>query len=214
MSVFGADPEFNRLLALCKELGDAFSSGLIFIGGVAAYLYAINVDKTKSLAETTHDADFYISIADMADLRDLEEVTPNRRLSKHQLIKGGFEFDIYTERHSGLIVPYDQVAAAANTFDTLRVAGLEHLLVLKLEAFSQRRASAKGEKDAKDLIRIALVASEIGFKKALSVPYLTDDSLALLNHIERGPHFLALARGNAKDAKNFRETYKKFLREL
>jgi predicted nucleotidyltransferase len=33
----------------------------------------------------------------------------------------------------------------------IRVASLGHLLVLKLEAFADRRGSTKGDKDAKDL---------------------------------------------------------------
>ena len=57
-----------------------------------------------------------------------------------------------------MIVPYDQVAAHAMRYDALRVASLEHLCVLKLEAYRDRRSSAKGQKDAKDLIRIGLAS--------------------------------------------------------
>ena len=84
----------------------------------------------------------------MADLRDLEQLTPNRGLSKHQLIKRGIEFDVYTERHSALIVPYDQVIASSINFDLLKVAALEELFVLKLEAYRDRYSSTKGSKDA------------------------------------------------------------------
>ena len=148
------DTDFRELLTACQEIAITFSEGVIFIGGIAVYLHAINGDSTSGLAEFTHDGDFYISLADMADLRDIEQVTANRRLSKHQLIKRGFEFDIYTERQSSLIVPYDQVAAYSETFDELRVACLEHLLVLKLEAYRDRRNSSKGQKDSKDIIRL------------------------------------------------------------
>src|SRR6185436_10365237 len=105
-----------------------------------------------------YDADFYISFADMGDLRDIEEVTANRRLSKHQMIKHGFEFDIYTERQSTLVLPYDVVLASSQIVGGIRVASPEHLLVLKLEAFADRKGSAKGDKDAKDLLRIAVAA--------------------------------------------------------
>lgn len=205
------DVQFSELLLACQEIAVMFTQGIVFIGGIAVYLHAINHDKTKQLAETTHDADFYISMSDMSDLRDIEEVTPNRRLSKHQLIKRGFEFDIYTERHSSLIIPYDQISAHAVTYDAIRVATLEHLFVLKLEAYRERRASAKGEKDAKDIIRIALVSCNqpLKFRTKLISGYLSDDHLELLEKIGRGPEMLALARGNAKLAKGYRDDFAK-----
>lgn len=201
--------EFQELLLACQEIGSAYPHGVVFIGGIAVYLHAINHEDTIALAEFTHDADFYISIVDMADLRDVEEVVPNRRLSKHQLVKRGFEFDIYTERHSALIVPYDQVMAHAVLYDSLRVACLEHLLVLKLEAYRDRASSAKGQKDAKDLIRLALVANakDEPIDAELCGGYLSDDHIELLERVQRGPEFLSLAKGNAKQAKQMRQQF-------
>ena len=210
------ETEFRRLLALCAQIAQIAPEGIVFIGGIAVYLHAVNLPATAGLAEATHDADFYISLADMADLRDLEEVTPNRRLHKHQLIKDGFEFDIYTERQSALIVPYDAVAAHAVSFGGIRVAGLEHLLVLKLEAFRDRRASVKGEKDAKDLLRIAAIVArgERQFDAALAAPYLRDDHLALLDLVERGTAAIAMAGGNAMVAKRLRQEFAALSAEL
>lgn len=200
------DQDFARLISACSEIAELFPEGLVFIGGIAVYLHAINHDKTRHYAESTHDAYFYISIADMADLRDLEEVTSNRKLSKHQMLKKGFEFDIYTERLSSLIVPYDVVAAHSILYGGVRVAALEHLMVLKLEAFLDRKGSAKGEKDAKDLLRIGAVAhvSDQGFRPDLALPYLRDEHMELLEIVERGPYAAALARGNAVEAKRLR----------
>ncbi|HEY7954684.1 MAG: hypothetical protein ACHQ17_10780 [Polyangia bacterium] len=199
--------EFETLLAICAELAGLFPDGIVFIGGIAVYLHTKNVRETSELAELTHDADFYISLADMGDLRDLEEVTANRRLSKHQLIKRGFEFDIYTERQAALIVPYDVVRARSVVWGDVRVASLEHLLVLKLEAFLDRKGSAKGDKDAMDLIRIAAAAvhGPHGFQPDLALPYLRDEHFGLLERVERGPYAIALAHGNAKSAKGLRQ---------
>lgn len=204
------DKKFAELLLACQEIANAYPDGIVFIGGIAVYLHSINTDNVRLLAEFTHDADFYISLADMADLRDADEVISNRRLSKHQLIKRGFEFDIYTERHSALLVPYDQAMAHAIIYDNLRVASLEHLLALKLEAYRDRCSSRKGEKDAKDIIRLALVAGSPGKSIDLEIckAYLRDDHLALLKRISKGPEFLALAKGNSKEAKHFREEFK------
>ncbi len=206
-----SDPrkEFEELLLACREIATNFPDGVVYIGGIAVYLHSVNHKETEALAEFTHDADFYISLADMSDLRDIEEVTANRRLCKHQIRKRGFEFDIYTERHSALIVPYDQVFASSVSYENIRVASLEHLLVLKLEAYRDRRQSSKGSKDAKDIIRLGLISHGMKRKlnKDLVVGYLSDEHLELLSTIKRGPEFLAMAKGNAKYAKEMRTLF-------
>lgn len=207
--------EFEVLLSACTEVGGLFPDGVVFIGGIAVYLHAKNHETTQEMAEFTHDADFYISFADMADLRDIEEVTSNRRLSKHQMIKRGFEFDIYTERQASLIVPYDQVMAYSVKYGDIKVASLEHLLVLKLEAFLDRKGSAKGDKDAKDILRIAAVAQHgMGFDPSVAAPYLRDEHLDLLGQIERGPQIMSLAQGNAMEAKKLRQEFSRLLVEI
>lgn len=206
---------FEELLRACHDLAEMFPEGVVFIGGIAVYLHAINNEAAKPFAEFTHDADFYISLADMADLRDLEDVTPNRRLNKHQLIKRGFEFDVYTERHSALIVPYDSVVAHAVSYGEFRVTCLEHLFALKLEAYRDRQESVKGQKDAKDLVRIALIAGTgtMHFNASLAAPYLGDQHVALLQRIAKGPEITAMARGNAKTAKQLRRYFEKIVAE-
>lgn len=205
------DNEFAELLRACQEIATLFPDGVVFIGGIAVYLHTLNNAPIRHLAEFTHDADFYISMADMADLRDIEEVVANRRLNKHQLIKRGFEFDIYTERHSALLVPYDQIRAHSVQYDEIRVAALEHLIVLKLEAYKDRYLSSKGQKDAKDLIRITLTSSALRTKldPNLILGYIDDSHIELLERIQRGPEFLSIAKGNAKEAKTMRETFTK-----
>lgn len=210
------DQEFEVLLGACCEIAELFPEGVVFIGGIAVYLHCINHKQASAFAEFTHDADFYISMADMADLRDIEEVTVNRRLSKHQLIKKGFEFDIYTERHSSLLVPFDEVISHARRYGAMNVACLEHLLVLKLEAYLDRKHSAKGQKDAKDIIRLGLVAANSGkmLRPNLCVGYLRDDHLQLLTAVAKGPEFVALAKGNAKVAKSLRDAFSKATQSL
>ena len=199
------DKEFNRLMGVCHELGTMFDQGLVFIGGIAVYLHAINSEREKGMAEATHDGDFYISLSDMADLRDMEEVTPNRRLSKSQIIKNGFEFDIYTERLSSLIVPFDEVIAHSVFYDAVRVASLEHLFVLKLEAYADRKDSAKGGKDARDLIRLSCLAQSIGFDERLCCPFVRDDHLDLFERLKKSPEVVSLAEGNSVKAKQYRQ---------
>jgi hypothetical protein len=209
------DTEFQELLTACGEIAQAYPEGVVFIGGIAVYLHAVNSTQA-ALAEFTHDADFYISLADIADLRDQEELVTNRRLSKHQMVKRGFEFDIYTERQASLAVPYEAVRAHAEVYGGIRVASLEHLLVLKLEAFRDRGASAKGAKDAKDVLRIAAVAAHRpqGFRAGLAAPYLREEHDDLLDVVDRGPYATALARGNAVRAKELRAALGMLVRAL
>jgi hypothetical protein len=200
--------EFDQLLTSCRELAERFPEGLVYIGGIAIYLHAVNTPAAKPYAEFTHDADFYISLADMSELRASEEVSQNRRLSKHQLIRHGFEFDIYTERQSSLIVPFDQIQAHADHYDDIIVACLEHLLALKLEAYRDRRQSAKGDKDARDIVRIALMAPRTSpdFEPERTALFLTDEHLELLRGLPRHPSISAMAQGNAHTAKSLRQS--------
>lgn len=203
------DAEFPKLLGECRGLAELFPESVVFIGGIAVYLHAVNLDATRHFAEATHDADLYISLADMSDLRDIEEVTPNRRLGKSQIVKGGFEFDIYTERQSSLIVPYDEISARSIVYDKVRVASLELLFVLKLEAFLDRQGSEKGVKDAKDLLRLAVIGQKWrrGFDAEVVTPYLRDAHLPLLDRVERGAAPMMMARGNAMQAKALRHDF-------
>ncbi len=211
-----SEPEFERLLTACNTIAGLFPDGVVYIGGIAVYLHAINTEAARQYAEATHDADLYISMAELSDLRDIEEVTANSRLSRHQLIKDGFEFDIYTERHASLPVAYDQVLAHCVQYEGIKVASLEHLLVLKLNAYKDRKGSTKGQKDAKDLVRIALVAETAkpgSFSGDTVSGYLGDDDIELLQGVAKGPEILAMAKGNSFIAKRLRQTFSALVAE-
>ena len=199
--------DFNRLVSLCHEIGRLYEPGLIFIGGIGVYLHAVNTPGLAELAEMTQDADLYISISGFSDLREIEELSANARLSKHEFRKNGFSFDVYTERHSRLPVPYAEVAADAREYDGVKVAAPEHLLVLKLEAAVERKGSEHGRKDIKDIIRLMLVAEKSTFDPGDCAAFMQDRHLEMLEDIGRGPEFLSLARGNAKEAKIMRSKF-------
>jgi hypothetical protein len=204
--------EFQKILEQVARLAGEHP-GHVFIGGVAVYLHAVNNAATKDLAEASHDADFMLSLADFADLRDTDEVVANRRLSKHQMIRDGIEFDVYVERQNNLLVPYDEAAAHADAYGAIRVACLEHLLVLKAEAFRDRKRSAKGDKDARDLVTIARLSGR-RVRPRLANPFLKDVHRNLLQEIAEGPVFTYIARGNVHTAKALRKTFQGFLEAL
>jgi hypothetical protein len=198
--------DFEALLGICAEMAGLYP-GLVYIGGIAVYFHAINTEAVAQYAETTHDGDFYIALADFADLRDIEELTPNRRLSKHQFLRDVWAFDVYLERQSGLIVPYDAVAAHAIQYAGVNVACIEHLVALKIEAYRDRKGTMKGGQDASDLLRLGCIAASGDFHGDLVSPYLTPEHCALLQDVHRSPEAVAMAEGNAQIAKQIRAAF-------
>jgi hypothetical protein len=206
------EPEFQRILASARDLGLEYPDGLILIGGIAVYLQATE-RRIERLREATYDADLMISLADYSSLRDREEVTPNARLGKSQIIKDGIEFDIYVERQLKLAVSYEEASNYADLIDGVRVASLEHLLVLKTDAALDRAASIKGEKDERDIARIVLMLEAP--RRDLLEPYLSERRLAKLNSlVERPTTFRELAKDNAHDASILRKKFSANLRSL
>ncbi len=165
------------------ELSDYFPEGVVFIGGVAVYLHVRGAKVPEKWVEFSHDGDFYISLADFSDLRDIEEVTQNRRLSKYQIIKHGMEFDVYLEYRHSLRIPYANVHAASKIVENVRIAALEHLLLLKLAAYEDRRGSAKGRKDERDLIRIGHLLMRRPIHKDWVAPYVNPVDINLLSKV-------------------------------
>ena len=142
----------DELLTICKELSEYFPDEIIFIGGIATYLHAQRMNLSH-LAETSHDGAFYIALSDFADFRDIHEITPNRKLTKHQLIKKGWPFDIYVEKNHRLAIPFDEINQAKITIDGIPCAALEHLIILTNDCCDRVGISpAKASKYQRDLI--------------------------------------------------------------
>ena len=197
--------DFGKILQLCSELSSDLTD-VVFIGGVGVYLHALDKAKANLPPESSHDADFMISFADYGTLKDLEELTPNQRLAKHQMIVDGVEFDVYVERLNRLVVPYDEVYAHSIEIEGIRVACLEHLLILKLEAFQDREHSSKGIKDRRDVAKIGLLLGR-KFERELVLPYLRPELEDRLRDIAKSTVFLELGDKNFHVAKNLRGAF-------
>jgi hypothetical protein len=198
-------PSFSKILGLCTELSRDLTD-LVFIGGVAVYLHAADRALAAAIPEASHDADFMISFAEYGVLKDSEEVVPTPRLSKHQMLVDGVEFDVYVERQHRLIVPYDEALAYSEIVEGARVACLEHLLVLKLDAFSQRGHSSKGEKDRRDVAKIGILLGR-RVRRDLVLPYMRDELAAALADVSRSSVFYDLCARNAHEAKKARSLF-------
>lgn len=202
------DPEqtWDRLWEGICELSSVFEEGIVFIGGIAVYVHAQQQDVLP--VEFSHDADFYISLADFGELREIEEVTRNKRLHKCQIIKNDVAFDVYVERQSDLVVSYEDIETASVVIDNVRVASLEHLLILKLEAYRDRRGSKKGEKDERDVIRLGYLL-RTGVDHELVAPYLSEEITDTLLAVERSAQFSMLCDRNAQMASRLRADFRK-----
>lgn len=208
-SATGAAPvsDFQQLLSACQEMTEWFPDGLVFIGGIAIYLHALAHAESLSIAEETHDADVYMSQADLMDLKDLCEVINNKRLGKHQATRHGFEFDIYTEHQNRMPLTYASIVASSVVVEGSRVACLEHLLILKLRAFDDRQGSSKGEKDARDIIRLARLLSIRSHSLDVSLlsGHLIESDHVSLAGILAGPSILQVVDGNAHHGRVIRQ---------
>lgn len=203
---------FAKILNLCTGLSRELED-VVFIGGVAVYLHSTVARELAVAPEASHDADFMISFSDYGVLKDEEEVTPTPRLGKHQMVVDGVEFDVYVERLCRLVVPYDEVLAHSKVVESVKVACLEHLLVLKLEALAKRGHSSKGDKDRRDVAKIGLLLGPKA-KRSLVSPYMRDELEELLADVARGPVFLDLCQKNAHLARKVRSKFEVFVKRL
>lgn len=146
--------EWGRLMGAVDEINSFFEEDIAFIGGVAVYAHAMARSDSEAFAAFSHDADFVITLSAFADLRDIEYTTANARLGKQQFVKAGFEFDVYVQYQNNLRIPTEEIIAGAEKRSGLMVASLEHLLILKAEAYKDRKGTSKGVKDAQDIVRI------------------------------------------------------------
>lgn len=205
------DNDWERLLGAVDQFQELFPEGLVFIGGIAVYAYARSKEETAALAAQSHDADFMILRSEFIELRDITVMTANKRLSKHQFVEAGFEFDVYVEGQTDLVIPVDEAVANSEFRSGLRVACIEHLLILKAKALKDRKGTSKGNKDEDDMVRILLVAEEIDGDR---LSRLTEDALTEIRRAVEGDSPLRLAQGNSHAAKNLRNKARERMEEI
>jgi len=197
--------DFGQILSACARFAGDYP-GIVFIGGVAVYMQAVNSSMFEGTPGTSHDADFVMPLSELAQLSDQYRVVSNKRLRKHEVVVDGIEFDVYVEHNNKLAVPYDEIFAHAVDFDGMKIACLEHLLVLRLDALQDRKGSDKGDKDEWDLLTIAAVAGgEI--RPDIVAPYLRDEHTELLSDMKKSPAFIDVAGGNLHTARKLRKIW-------
>jgi hypothetical protein len=202
------DKILDTSLGLGRELPD-----IVFIGGVAVYLHTLKRASSAIPLEASHDADFTISFSGYDFLKDAAEITATPRLAKHQMVVDDVEFDVYVERLNRLVVPYDEIFAHKDVVEGIGVACLEHLLVLKLEAFAKREHSTKGDKDRRDVVKIGLLLGRKA-RRSLIRPYMRAELASRLEDIARSAIFTELCGRNAHVAKKMRASFAAFVADV
>lgn len=207
------DQHWEHLLSISRDLTLEYPDA-IFIGGIAVFQHAVRVNAL--LAESSHDADLYLSLVGKSTMRDQYEVSRNDRLGKDSVLIEGEDIDLYVERQHRLAVSYDEVSAHATELDGIRVAALEHLLVLKVDAAISRGRSVKGEKDLRDLSRV-LVLLEAP-RVELLTRHMSDDRLQLIQDVSRRRDLFAQMGINTHEASRLNRSLdantKRLLKEL
>lgn len=152
--------KFLEIVKLVEEASELTDSTIIVIGGVATYLYSIKSEIDDDIIEFSHDGDFVISNQSLDDLQEYYGVAnKNMRLKKHELKINDVDYDLYTEDKHTLLYSYKEMSEHSELIGTIRVPCIEHLIKLKTIAYNDRKSSAKGEKDKRDLIRLMYSAN-------------------------------------------------------
>lgn len=181
--------------SLTSEYGDA-----VFIGGVAVSCHASRLGSRYQ--ESSHDADFFLSFVGKAAMRDRYEVRHNPNLNKDSVLVEGEDLDVYVDRQHSLGIQYPEIFASSEVIEGIRVAALEHLLILKLDAAKSRWGTAKGDKDVRDLARIVALLDHP--KHEMLAPYLSSVRIETLGRA-LGRHDLAPLMGlNPHEGSKFR----------
>lgn len=196
------DEGWERVWAVVEELTEECPDDLIMIGGVAVYMHTVAYRGRDLVPETTHDADMAVALASLGDLSNNYEVVTNRRLAKRQITIEDVEIDLYVEHNNDLRIDYGDLSKGAVSIGEIRVAHLEHLLLLKLDAYKARARSRHGEKDRRDLAKILVMLKDT--EPRLVLPWITISDLSLLEGVLKSSAFSQITGGNAKTARQLR----------
>ncbi len=121
----------------------------ILIGGWAVFLYTKNL-KSK-------DIDVIIDFKSLQKLKNNYEIHKNERLKKYEIKQEGIDIDIYLPYYSWLGLPVEKITPYTEIIESFTVVKKEILLFTKLQAYIERKASVKGQKDKIDILSLILL---------------------------------------------------------
>jgi len=171
----------------------------VLIGGWAIYFY------TKSLK--SKDIDFVTTIEELKRIGLEMNIHKNERLRKYEIKLKGIDVDIYIPYWSKLIVPPEDIIENARIVEGFKIADVEDIIILKLDAEIDRKRSIKGFKDRVDII--ALLLSGFVDKERLHKKIHRYGGEKYLRELERiiveaQNEFYYLGINNPRDIKKFK----------
>lgn len=132
----------------------------ILIGGWAVFLW------TKRLK--SKDIDIVVDFPELEKLRQNFELSKNDRLKKYEVKREEIDLDIYANHYSNPGLPAEEIGEYSVEKDGFTVPRPEILLLLKQNAYEQRKGSPKGEKDKIDIFSL-MVMLEFDWKFYVSI---------------------------------------------
>lgn len=121
----------------------------ILIGGWAVFLY------TNSLK--SKDIDIVLDYEELSRLKEDFNVVKNERLKKYEIKTEGIDIDIYLPYFSRLGLSCQKIKKFTILKEGFILPAPEVLLILKQEAFLERKDSLKGVKDKIDIFSLLLL---------------------------------------------------------
>lgn len=147
MTDFYQDLVTEQSLILLKKLVNQFR--FILIGGWAVYLYT-GALKSK-------DIDLIVELDQLSRLKRGFTMFKNDRLRKYEIKKDGIDIDIYVPFYSDLGIKAEEIIKYQEKKGGFLLPQKEILLITKVRAYQQRKASVKGKKDKIDIISLLLL---------------------------------------------------------
>lgn len=123
----------------------------ILIGGWAVFLLTKQA-KSK-------DIDIVINFNQLEKIKNNEEVSKNNRLKRYEIKRENIDIDIYVEHYSELAIPVEDIKEYTIKTQGFTIPMPSLLLILKQEAYQNRKNTVKGEKDLIDILSILLFSN-------------------------------------------------------
>ncbi len=178
------DPDFvfSVLRAFVAEF-----PGAVLLGGWASYL--------RTMADKSHDIDVIVDHVTLSALASRYELKPSSHIEgkKYQMELQGVEIDIYPVYQSKLgqrlRMPVEVLAAYAESLSGFKVLSAEAQFVAKMAALLDRPDSLPGDKDRREMWRLANLPEGLDFDKVAQMlsrsPHSPAQQLALMEETFR-----------------------------
>lgn len=164
-----------------RKLGSRYHGDVVFIGGAAVNLHLEGAGR-PDLMRQVPDIDLVISTGAFLRMREEFLLHPGLDGGRFAMKIGGVQADVDPESDSDLLIPCEEIRAAAVSYKGIACASAEHLLALKLDA-ALRRSAERAARDEQDIVRIMAVMPDLDIVELTR--WLTQEMAAKLDAVSR-----------------------------